>query len=45
MDVALFCLSASLGIAIGLVCRKNGVKVLPNYREVDMGVIGKRHYM
>jgi len=44
MDVAILFISASVGIGIGLVARKNGIKVFPNYREVDMGVIGKRYY-
>lgn len=44
MDVAILFISASVGIGIGLIARKNGIKVFPNYREVDMGVIGKRYY-
>jgi hypothetical protein len=44
MDVAFFVVGASIGLGVGLVCRRNNVKLLPNYRYVDMGVLGKNHY-
>jgi hypothetical protein len=44
MDVALLVLGATIGLSTGLICRKNNIHILPTYRDMDMGVIGKRVY-
>lgn len=44
MDVGLLAVGAALGLGIGLVCRRNGVQVLPNYYRADLGALGKNHY-
>lgn len=43
-DVALFVLTASIGFGIGLVCRRNHIRVLPKYYDTDIAVVGKQTY-
>ena len=43
-DLAIFLVAATVGLAGGLVCRRNNIRVLPNYADVDMGAIGKNSY-
>lgn len=45
MDIAFFLVGGTIGLAIGLTCRRNNIQVLPNYyRDIDMGVMGKNYY-
>jgi hypothetical protein len=42
-DLAFFCGGAMVGFAVGLVCRKNNIKVLPD--SIDMGPFShESHY-
>jgi hypothetical protein len=44
MDLMIFIGAVTVGFAFGLSCRRNNIRVLPNYEEWDMGVFGKRRY-
>jgi hypothetical protein len=44
MDVGIFVVGITLGVATGLICRRNNINLMPNYYNVDMGVLGKSYY-
>jgi hypothetical protein len=44
MDVMIFMGAATVGLALGLTCRRNNIRLLPNYEKLDMGVLGKKYY-
>ena len=44
MDIGLLILGTTLGFTAGLICRRNNIKVLPTYLDMDMGALGKKQY-
>ena len=43
-DLGWFAVGITLGLAGGLVCRRNNIQILPKYYDADLGIIGKKHY-
>jgi hypothetical protein len=44
MDLALFMVGASVGLAAGLILKHNKIQIIGTYYDSDMGKLGKKYY-
>lgn len=44
MDIVYMGVGLLVGCGAGLICRRNQLKLIPSYYDMDLGVIGKKQY-
>lgn len=44
MDIAFLFFGSLVGFGIGVTLKRNNIKLISNYYDMDMGILGKRYY-